>query len=233
MSEAMAMPKLSVGMSVYKWLVELYPESYRHEYGGQMMLVMEDLCREELARTGAVGAGFWLWQIMDVSQGVVKQHIYLMGGVGMKKYLMEEFGLSWFHMAGIMLLLPFLLVLTLDFSSRVVQGNLGHPNTGMLQVLNRTWLYSPQVLFVWIVLFPLMAALLALVPVIRRAKKEKVSWLNLNFLKLNLVSVVIILVGLGCVALVKFHDFAPCMAHGVLSHGFANFPNIFSVCRKA
>ncbi len=213
---------------IYKKLLRFYPESYRQRFKSQILLDLEDLYHDELRAKGKAGAGFWTFQLMDLSKGIIFENIYEMQEVGMKKY----FHLNNFNIAGAVLLLPILLMSVIDFSSRVAQGNLGHINQQSYNFFSHTFLYRAPVLFTWVLFFPFLAVLLNIVSLVKD-KRGKNKMLSLEFVKNNFATLFILVIGLGFLAMIRLHDFLPCIMHGIFSKGFGNVFSLFSYCRNA
>jgi hypothetical protein len=216
---------------MFELLLLLYPTQYRKEYGREIELVFYDLYQEEIAKKGNAGFRFWFSQVGDILQSVIEQHKELVLKVGMKRYLQQTLHVNKYNVIGFLFLLPFLLMFTTDLISRIAQGDLTHYNRPVYHYLSQTPLYWTPVLFSIVVLFPLIAVTVNVIPLLQQKKKRMFS---LVYLRKNIITFIIILAGLGCIAIIKLHDFMPCMIHGLLKEaGLINFSKVFAVCRNA
>ena len=207
---------------VYKFLLAFYPKTYKQRFLEEMLLVLDDLKVDELKEKGKIGLGFWLFQFSDLSKSVVEENIDTMQKQGMKKY----FRLNNYNIIGGILVLPVFLVFLIDIFGRIAQGDLSHYNRTTYNFLSHTPLYWTPILFTWIILFPAIAIILNIIPLLQNRK-------NRAFVKNNIITIGILAFGLFVLVLVKFHDFAPCFVHGIISRGFNDLPQILSYCSKA
>ena len=198
-----------------------------------MRLVFHDMYQEELNKRGIVGIGFWLSQSGDITKSVIEQHIDDIAKKGMKKYLQQTLHINTYNIVSCIFLLPVIFMTLVEIISRVAQGDLTHYNRPVYAFLSHTVLYYAPVLFTWVILFPLLAALISLIPLIQAMSKKKISLFSFAFFRKNILSVGILLIGLGFIALIKLHDFMPCMFYGVTHFGFGQLGHSISVCRKA
>ncbi len=151
----------------------------------------------------------------------------------MKKYLQQTLHFNIYNIVGGILLLPFLLLFTIDLISRIVQADLTHYNRPVYAFLSHTFIYYTPVLFSIAILFPTLAVLLNLIPVVQTIIKNRKTIKKFAFVRLNLLSIVLLIIGLGFLAIIKLHDFVPCMLHGLLRLTFDKFPQLVSFCRNA
>ena len=207
---------------VYKFLLVFYPKTYKQRFLEEMLLVLNDLKVDELREKGKIGLNFWLFQFSDLSKSVIEENLDDMQKRGMRKY----FRLNNYNIIGAVLVLPVFIVFLVDILSRISQGDLTHYNRVTYNFLSHTPLYWTPVLFIWIVLFPAVAILLNIIPLLKNRN-------NRAFVKNNIVTIGILLFGLFVLAIVKFHDFAPCLIHSIFSRGFNEFPQILNYCSRA
>lgn len=230
-TEHVSLPKTAT--KLFTIFLSLYPEDYRQHYGQEMYVLFADIYQEELARHGKVGITFLLMQVIDALQSIVEQHIQMMEKIGMKNYLQKTFHINKYNVIGGILLLPLVMVFSIDVVSRVVQRDLVHYNRPVYSLLSHTPFYWYPVLFTWAILFPMLAVLINLVPLFQSFGKNKTTIFSKVFVKKNLGSIIVLAIGLGFLALLKLHDFAPCTIHGLLRFGIGQLPHILSVCRNA
>ena len=222
------------GDRFYETLLLLYPEAYRNRFGVEMLYTFQDMRAEEQTKHGTTGVGFWSAIVIDTLLSALREHGEALRKEGMKKYLYQTLKLNNYNLVSLILLLPFLIMGCIDFAGRILQGDLGHYNPATYTALSQTPLYWYPILFTWVILFPVLAVVISLIPLAINSKKS--SWRGIDYLKQNPVSVIIITVGILLLAAVKLHDFLPCMVHMVHTislQGFGKLPTIISLCRKA
>lgn len=211
----------------------LYPEAYRKKFGQEMRLVFTEIYHEEYVKNGKVGFGFWLSQIGDITKSVIEQHIDDIGKKGMKKYLQQTLHINTYNIISIVFLLPVILMTGVEVISRIAQRDLTHYNRSVYVFFSHTFLYWNPVLFTWVIIFPVVAAVISLVPLFKSLIQKKVSPFSWNFVKSNFIGIAILLFGLGFLALIKLHDFMPCMFYGLTHFGFGQLNHTLSVCSNA
>jgi hypothetical protein len=211
-------------------LLFLYTEQYRRKFGEEMHLLFVEMYHEEIAEKGNVGLGFWLSQVADITKSVIEQHRDVMMKIGMKKYLQQTVHINRYNVIGFLFLVPFLLMFITDLVSRIAQGDLTHYNRPVYHYLSQTPLYWTPVLYTIVIIFPLLAIVSNVIPLLQQKRKTVFSWV---FVRKNLITLLIILAGLGCISIIKLHDFLPCMIHGILRGGLAHFSQMFPYCQKA
>ncbi len=202
-------------------LLLLYPETFRRRYGREMSQLLIDMIGEQREENGKITLGFWLHLIGDTLKSSFREHFNELRKSGLKTYLRQNFRFTGLHLLGLLLLLPSISVLSLDVISRILQGDLIHYNRPVYAFLSKTFFYRTPVLFIWVILFPALAVLINLLPFISAKYRGR------------LVSFILLVFGLGFLSIILFHDFAPCMLHGLFSHGFSQFGRLLSFCRQA
>lgn len=138
-----------------------------------------------------------------------------------------------YNIAGLILLLPVISVLTLDIIARLLQGDLFHYNRAVYGFLSRTPIYRYPVLFTWVIIFPALAVIFNLIPLLRQLLNKKTRIKSVLFIKRNIFSLLLVMAGSGILAVIKLHDFVPCMANGFLSKGIKEFLPLLQYCRNA
>ncbi len=218
---------------IFGLFLSFYPKVYRQKFGNEMRLVFYEMYQEEILTNGKIRFGFWIWQFSDLSNNALKEHVDLIEKKGIKKYMQQTFNINKYNIFGVILLLPAFIVFCIDLGSRIIQGDLVHYNRPVYKLLSHTPLYWTPVLFVWVIIFPLLAVGINLIPIITKAVKDRDHLKSKTFIKQNFTTLLILTFGLFFVLLVKYHDFAPCMVHGILKVGFGQLDHIVEVCRKA
>lgn len=214
---------LSRHVVLYKTLLSFYPYQYRKRFGAEMLFVFEELYKEEIAKNGKTGPRFWFSIIRDATQSIIVQHLDSMKKQGIRKYLQQTLHINKYNLVGFILLLPILIVSAIDLISRIMQGNLFRYNRATYAFLSHSFLYKFPVIFIWVVLFPVLAVAINIIPLITKRDKKHI----------NILSVVVLIAGLSFLAMIKLHDFAPCVVHGLFKVGIGQLPHVISVCRKA
>lgn len=181
---------------IYSQLTRLYPTPYRNEYGEQMLQTLADMLDDPDRARFSV----WARTIVDFPFSVVKQQIIYTGEIlatETPSYITRT------ALSGSGLVAPFFILLSLN---------------GMLHNrLQHSWVWNTTVLFIWLILLPTLAALLALISFIRwageshRTTKQNIWKLLLSFRK-NWPILSLFAVSIAILALVFFHDSVHCIA---------------------
>jgi len=216
-----------------KVLLLLYPLPYRKHFENEMVLVFNDMYEEELQEYGKIRFIFWFSQAIDLLKSVFEQHEDFLRKYGVKKYTRNILHLNKYNILGVFFLLPFVSVFFIDVISRIVQGNLSHPNELVLHGLYNTPLYWFPILFTWVIIFPLLAFAVNVIPLVIKLLMKGRKFTNVLFIKENIVTIAISLTGIFVISLVTLHDFLPCLINSLLVHGGSNLGNIILVCRNA
>lgn len=210
-----------------------YPEQYRKKYGHEMLLLFQDMYQEELTKKGDISLTFWFSQFVDITKSVIEQHIDMIQRQGMKKYLQQTLHVNSYNIISVIFLLPVILMTCVEVISRITQGDLTHYNRPVYAFFSHTFLYWTPVLYTWVILFPLLAAVISFIPIVKSFLKRKTGLSSLKFILPNIIGIAISLFGLGFIALIRLHDFVPCTIHGLTNLGFEKLNYILSVCRNA
>jgi hypothetical protein len=214
--------------NLYKKLLKLYPKQFREKFGNEILIVLNDLKRDEIREKGTVGIGFWTLHIADLTKGIFLEHTYLLQEYGIKKY----FHLNGFNIMGIIFLIPIFLMLVADFSSRIIQGNLLHYNGATYNYFSHSFLYQRPVIYIWVIILPVLAIILnALSLIVKRGKHTR--FLSTVFIKNNFITILILLFGFGVIFMIKFHDFLPCVINAAYSGGIRHIGPYLKTCSKA
>lgn len=220
------------GYAFFKSLLLLYPESYRKKFEQEMLITFEDLYQERLVKQN-LAIIFWVSLSVDIINSAARQHIQLAEKQGMRKYLQQTLHINKFNIIGGIFLLPAFLIFCIDIISRIAQGDLVHYNRPVYHFLSQTPLYWFPVLFVWVILFPFLTVLINAIPLIKNIRKKHGHVNNIHFLIHNLITILLLLFAAFFILLIKFHDFGPCMFHGITRLGFEHFTHIVAVCKNA
>lgn len=217
----------------FKNLLLLYPDTYRKTFEEEILITFEDMYQEKLLQDGEIGITFWFQIYMDIVINALEQHRQLLKKQGMKKYTQQTLHINKYNIIGGLLLLPFFSVFLINVSARIAQGDLTHYNRPVYSLLSHSLLYWFPVLFTWVILFPTLAIIINLVPLIKNIIKKHGSLFDFSFIRQNAITLLILAVGIGFLAIIKLHDFAPCFVHGILRFGFEKTFDIISYCRNA
>ncbi len=218
---------------LFSLLLLFYPKEYKKKFGNEIQILLKDLYQEELATRREVEIWFWISKSMDIIKNAFIQHIDLINQQGMKKYLKSEFNFNRYNLIGTIFLTPALTVFAIDLISRVIQFDLVHYNRPVYNFLSHTPLYWYPVLVTWVIVLPTLAVIINLIPLIKNMQSKKKSIYVKLFNKQNLFSLIILFLGLMFLAIIKLHDFAPCILHGLILKGFSNLGLIINMCRNA
>jgi hypothetical protein len=210
------------GIGFYKTLLFFYPKPYRKRFGEQMLLTFEDLYQEELEKSGQVGASFWLSIFTDTLQSASREHFNLMKQKGILNYL----HLNIYNVIGAILLFPFAFFFTAGMIARIAQGDLEHYNRAWYATISHWFFYGgfknqAQAEFTILILLPILAILINLIPLIKTVLKSK-RVVPLKLILANPITILILLGGLFALAVVYGHDVIPCTlnslkaGHGVI-----------------
>lgn len=218
---------------IFLFFLQFYPKQYRKRFGQEMFYVFQDVCQEELENHKTLSASFWIRQIVDIARSIMHEHLLEVQHKGMKKYLEQTFHLSPYYIVSMGFLLPVILMTCTEILSRIIQKDMTHYNRPLYAFFSHTFLYWPPVLFTWVIIFPLLAAFISLIPLVVSFKKRKTAFLSWRFLLSNIIGIAILLFGFGFIALIRLHDFLPCLFYGLTHFGFGQLHRILSVCQKA
>src|SRR5579872_3592914 len=187
---------------IFAFFLFLYPDSYRKQYGNEMQLVFHEMYQEELNKNGNIRFSFWLSQVGDLTKSIIHEHIDEMQSKGMKKYLQHTLHSNAYNIVSIIFLLPVILMTGIEIISRVTQGDLTHYNRPVYNFFSHTFLYRTPVLFTWVILFPALAAIISLIPLVKSLTKKKTSLFSITFLRKNIFGIAIFFFGLGFIAFI-------------------------------
>lgn len=154
----------------------------------------------------------------------------------MKKNIKQTFEFTKRNLIGLALLLPFFAMFSIDFVSRILQHNFASPNPSLISAVSHTIFYSPPVLFAWVILFPLLAVFLNLVPVIKginQIRRMRKSLFSPEFLSEHFMGILVFGIAAMFLGIIVLHDFAPCVLTGILTKGFRELVPLVNYCKSA
>src|SRR5579872_2524246 len=163
---------VSKAQKIFQSLLLLYPEKYRKKFGQEMLLMFEDLYQEKFVKDGNVGVFFWLTISLDIIKNSFEQHGELIQKQGLRKYMQKTFRINKYNIIGFLLLLPFFSVFIIDLIARIAQGDLTHYNRPVYALLSHSLLYWFPVLFTWVIIFPALAVLFNVIPLLKDIHKK-------------------------------------------------------------
>lgn len=210
----------------YEVLLSLYPKDYRKAYGDEMKLLFHDVYSEELEKQGEISIGFWFHLTMDVCTSTINQHILLLSRIGLMKYAKQIFHINTYFVVGILLLLPFLTLFTVDGVDRLLTGG-----SYILLPLYNSPFWSVPVILTLIIVFPGIAVLLNTLSIVQAYRNGKHKVVSLSFLASQLPSFLILSLGFLAIVLLFGHDMIPCVFNRTLSHGILRFFQGISYCK--
>jgi hypothetical protein len=181
----------------YSRLLNLYPPAYRQSYSEQMLQTLADMLDDKDNNRSTI----WGRAALDFPFSLAKQNILTMGDIMTHEtpdYVKRS------SLVSALLLAPFFTFLTLDsITSHSLYGS---------------WLWHPWVIAAWIIFMPALAFLLSASAFLRwlieRQHQKRVSfWHNLLDWRRNWPMATIIVISLGIIALVFFHDSVHCITN--------------------
>lgn len=180
----------------YRKLLYLYPARYRVQYGEQMLQTLADMLDD--AHTSEHKRSIWTRTLLDLPASAMKQQLIYTGDTmshDTPNYV------KYSTLIGAALLVPFFMTVI----AASIDNNL---HNGVL------WHY--RVLFTLFVVLPAIACLLAAVAftswIVERHHSEQRCWLHeLLDIRRNGALLAVLILGLGIVGLVFFHDSVHCV----------------------
>lgn len=178
----------------YRKLLCLYPAAYRAKYGEQMLQTLADMLDDAPTHKAAI----WTRTLLDLPVSVCKQQLIYTGDTmthDTPKYVKNS------SLIGAALLVPFFVLAIAHSIDNALQFSV---------------LWRFDILFTFFAVFPATAFLLTTVALIswaaERRKAEKKSWVSeLLDIRRNWSLLAVLMVGLGIVGLVFFHDSVHCV----------------------
>ncbi len=209
---------------IYRMFLRFYPRSFRQSFEDDLILIFHDM----YADNNKHSVNFWFSLLGDIIKTNASSISYFNPQQYMANISSGKIQISVYNMMGGIFLFPFLFALSVDFVSRLIQGNLSHPNNAALSTMNNTFLYNGTILRIWLLVLPALAIIVNVYPLIQRyIHKEKVISMKTIF------SIIIIFLGLSFIAIVRLHDFAPCVMNGFFLHGNTNLSQLINNCQRA
>ncbi len=195
------MDNLAKRFPLYSRLIRLYPRAYRREYGEQMLQTLADML--DNAENGRDRVVIWLRAIIDLPLSITQQQVITAGGImthETPRYSKQG------SLAGAVLLLPFFSALAANGLNKVFYNH----------DLFHSWLWSDPILLVWVILLPSLALIVSGVTFLRwstdrRKHGRTSSWKLLTDWRHNWPMLTVLLVSLGILSMVFFHDSVHCV----------------------
>jgi hypothetical protein len=187
--------------SLYKHLLKLYPDSYRRQYGDQMSQTLTDMLGS--AVDGTERRKIWAKAIAELPISITKAQLNYVGGIMQNEtpHYVKQAGL-----AASLLVAPFFLALIANSVDNLLFGH----------NLYNSWVWNTPVLATWILLLPALAlvlsggSLLRLIVWDRQAGQASLAKRMFDT-KHSWPVVLPLVVALGILCLLAFHDSAHCL----------------------
>ncbi|HEX3568707.1 MAG TPA: hypothetical protein VHT70_03475 [Candidatus Saccharimonadales bacterium] len=182
---------------LYAKLLHLYPKSYREQYGDQMLQTLADML--DAAPTTAQRALVWLRTMIDMPLSIGRQQLSFAGHA-----LTQETPLFVRRntLVSASMFLPFFVIVAIN--DLTAHG------------LYHTWLWRVGPLFTWIVLLPAIGMIISTITLVAWLRRMRVAhrswWRSLIDIRHSWPMLAFVLLGLGILCLVFFHDSVHCVA---------------------
>lgn len=178
----------------YRQLLKLYPDAYRQQYEEQMLQTLADMLDDpERSKTTV-----WLRTIADLPISAAQQQLsYSAAALATTPAYLKHYART-----GAWMVAPFFLLVLLN-------GLNGH-------TLRHTILWQTNVLFTWLVLLPVIAALLNLAAWLRwihysRHHNKLSAWQAITDVRRSWPALMVVFISLSIIAFVYGHDSAHCL----------------------
>jgi hypothetical protein len=171
---------------VYGWLMRLYPRPYREQYGEQMLLTLADMLDESSSSVDQLR--IWGRTALDLPISLTYQHLSFTRQI--LRYETPTF-VRRSSCISAALFAPFIIIATI--------------NDMAAHWFYRTWLWSMDVLFMWIVALPVLGLLSSVIALLWWLRMKRFSWLqSLRDINHNWMMLLPILLGVTILCLVFF-----------------------------
>lgn len=195
------MSRLSRAESCYAALLRLYPAAYRHRFETQMRQTFRDLYRDQ-SRHGVV---FWTRLALDTFTGATREQATVTRSLDMHKITTMSANQRALY-AGLVLMLPAVLFVAVGTGLQIMP-----PHHYLGQELHLP-LHLMQIM---LVAFPLLALAINLAALVGTAARRRQSLLSFSFIKRYLLTLVLLAVALGWLAVLFGHDTIGCAAQNL------------------
>jgi hypothetical protein len=183
--------KLGQRFPIYKILLRLYPQSYREQYGGEILQTLADMLDD--APTRAQRRRIWIHAGIDIAISATKQQATTLGGT-----MRESSFIKWSSITSAALLLPFISALIANALDTFVRH----------QTLYSSWLWREPMLAIWVLYLPLIAGSVGVISFIAAVWRLRASQKNVLTAWPLAASC---LVALGILGMVFMHDSVRCV----------------------
>ena len=174
--------------TLYKRLLNLYPENFRAQLGESMEQTFNDLYNEKSQHAQHKWFGFVLWTFVETAIGIVREHALLIKEINLMKNILTNLGSS--TITSFLLLIPFMI---LEWATR---SDAPRTNASMM---------------LWVILWLLsMMFLVILIPVVRNVRAGNILMAN----SVSLLPRVVFLVVLAWMWVALIIDQMPCFLGG-------------------
>lgn len=131
-------------------------------------------------------------------------------------------------LGGTVLVLPFVLLVVLSLMGRAFGFSAN-------SVIGPYIAHNFRLAFFMLIVMPLLAFILNLIPLAQNAFSQKnvSEVLSLQFVRVNLATLAVAAVGIGAVVFLLGHDAIPCLVNGLINQHFHNFLPLVRICRDA
>lgn len=189
------MKDLASRFPIYRKALKLYPLAYQEKYSEQMLQTLADML--DNAPSDLHKLAIWTRAIMDLPISITHQQLHYAGEShvrGTPRFVRRS------AIASALMFLPFFVIVIV--------------NDATAHGLYDTWLWSLDVFWAWIVILPAMGLLLSattLVLWLMQNRRQR-TWLQgLSDVRSNWLMSLPLVVGLGILLLVFFHDSVHCV----------------------
>jgi len=188
------MADLNIRFPIYSRLLRLYPAPYRERYGEQMLQTLADMLDASPSVSGK--SAVWLQVSSDLPSSIARQQLSFVSNAFTREtptFVRRNSVIS------AILFTPFFFIAV---ANDIDAHRLYH-----------TWLWGNGVLFTWIILLPTLGMALSATTLFFWLYANKRSWWQgLLDLAHNWMMLLPIVLGLGILFLVFFHDSVHCVA---------------------
>lgn len=193
------MGNLAQRFPYYSSLLRLYPAPYQKQYGEQMLQTLADMLDDPAQHKAAV----WLRAVLDLPFSLTKQNLMYAGDI--MKHDTPNY-VKWNSTIGAVLLLPFFAALAANGLNRVIYD----------RDLYHSWLWRTPVVFTWVLVLPVAAALITLISLLvylyQRERSQHTGWIKglLDF-RHDWPLLLVAILAVSIVGMVRFHDSVHCL----------------------
>jgi len=174
--------------TLYRKLINLYPENFKSQLGESMKQTFSDLCNEKRRQAKHKWFGFVLWTFVETAIGIVREHALLIKEINPMKNILTNLRSS--TIISFLLLIPFMI---LEWATR---SDAPRTNASMM---------------LWVILWLLSTMFLViLIPIVRNVRAGNILMAN----SVSLLPRVFFLVVLAWMWVALIIDQMPCFLGG-------------------